>query len=325
MTRAIRWAGVVACLAALIGPASFASAQTYPDKPVRLVLPYAPGGIVDFIGRTLGQRLSEELGQPFVAENKPGAGGILGTDVVAQAAPDGYTLLLMDPAIIINPTLQENVPYDFKKDLKVVSVISSSPLVLVTSPALPAKTFAEFLAYAKANPGKLNYGSAGIGTTPHLAGELFSARAGAKAMHIPYRGIAAAFPDMMANKVQFAFSSITGAKPFTNDNRVRALATTGTKPSSAYPDLPTVAAAGLEGFDVDLWLAVFVPAATPEPIVAKLNKAVAAAIADAKTVEAFAKVGVEPRGTTPAEGNAIVAAEFEKWRKVIKDGGIKQP
>ena len=299
-------------------------AQTYPAKPVRLVLPYAPGGIIDYVGRTLAQKLTENLGQPVVAENRPGGGGVLGTDSVARSAPDGYTLVLMDPAIIINPTLQADVPYDVFRNLQTVSIISSSPEVLVISPILPVKTFPELVAYGRANPGKLNFASAGIGTTPHLAGEMFKLRTGIDATHIPYKGIGASYTDMMSGKVQMAFSSIAGALPFTTDNRVRAIATTGAKRSSVYPDLPTVAEAGLAGFEVDLWLGVFAPAKLPVPILARLNGELSKALEAADLKAALAKVGVEPRGTSPEEGATFLRAEFDKWRQVITDGKIKE-
>ena len=252
---------------------SAALAQNYPNKPVRLVLPYAPGGIIDYVGRTLAQHLSEPLGQPVVAENRPGAGGIAGTDTVARSAPDGYTIVIMDPAIVINPTLQPTMPYDLFKQLATVSIVSSSPEVLVVAPQLPVKTLKDLIDYGKANPGKLNFASAGIGTTPHLAGELFKQRAGVDATHVPYRGIGASYTDMMANKIQFAFSSIAGALPFTTDNRVRPIATTGLKRVDVYPDIPTVDEAGLKGFEVDLWLGIFAPAGLPADVLAKLNGA----------------------------------------------------
>jgi tripartite-type tricarboxylate transporter receptor subunit TctC len=271
MTVPAIWLRLALSSALILGAVTGAQAQAYPSKPVRLVLPYAPGGIIDYVGRTLAQKLTETLGQPVVAENRPGAGGILGTDSVARSAPDGYTLVLMDPAIVINPTLQADVPYDVFKNLQTVSIVSSSPEVLVVSPALPVKTFAELVAYGKANPGKLNFASAGIGTTPHLAGEMFKLRTGIDATHVPYKGIGASFTDMMSGKVQMAFSSIAGALPFTSDNRVRALATTGSKRSSVYPDLPTVAEAGLTGFEVDLWLGVFAPSGLLAPLVTLVN------------------------------------------------------
>lgn len=310
--------------AASLAGASGAAAQAYPSKPVRLVLPYSPGGIIDYVGRTIAQHLTTTLGQQVIAENRPGAGGITGTDTVARSAPDGYTIVIMDPAIVINPTLQPSMPYDLFKQLDVVSMISSSPEVVVVSPELPIKTMGELIAYGKANPGKLNFASAGIGTTPHLAGELFKQRTGVDATHVPYKSIGQSYPDMMSNKIQFAFSSIAGALPFTTDNRVRAIATTGLKRSEVYPDLQTVDESGLKGFEVDLWLGIFAPAGMPADVVAKLNGALGEALKNPELIKAFAKVGVTPRGTTPQEGAAFLKSEFDKWKKVIEDGKIKE-
>ncbi len=316
-------------IALLIGPAlaaltaTSAGAQAYPNKPVKLVLPYSPGGIIDYVGRTLAQHMSEPLGQQVVAENRPGAGGITGTDTVARSAPDGYTLVIMDPAIVINPTLQPSMPYDLFKQLQTVAIVSTSPEVVVVAPQLPVKTIDELVAHAKANPGKLNFASAGIGTTPHLAGELFKQRTGIQAEHVPYRSIGQSYPDMMANKVQFAFSSIAGALPFTTDNRVRPIATTGNKRSAVYPDLPTVDEAGLKGFEVDLWLGIFAPAGLPPDVLAKLNAAILKTLQNPDVKTALAKVGVEPRGTTPQQGAEFLQSEFGKWKKVITDGSIK--
>src|SRR3954469_526468 len=308
-------------LVALAGSAALA--QGYPNKPVRLVLPYAPGGIIDYVGRTLAQHLSEPLGQPVVAENRPGAGGIAGTDTVARSTPDGYTIVIMDPAIVINPTLQPSMPYDLFKQLTTVSIVSSSPEVLVVSPQLSVKTLSELIAYGKANPGKLKFASAGIGTTPHLAGELFKQRTGIDATHVPYRGIGASYTDMMANKIQFAFSSIAGALPFTTDNRVRPIATTGLKRVSVYPETPTVDEAGLKGFEVDLWLGIFAPAGVPGDVLSKLNGALTKTLQNPDVKTALAKVGVEPRGTSTQEGAEILKTEFEKWKNVIAEGKIK--
>jgi len=303
---------------------SAAQAQAFPNKPVRLVLPYSPGGIIDYVGRTMAQALTGALGQPVVAENRPGAGGITGTDSVARSPADGYTLVLMDPAIVINPTLQPSMPYDLFKQLKTVSIISSSPEVVVVAPELPIKSVSDLIAYGKANPGKLNFASAGIGTTPHLAGELFQQRTGVVATHIPYKSIGQSYPDLMSNKVQFAFSSIAGALPFTTDNRVRVIATTGKTRSPVYPDAPTVDEAGLKGFEVDLWLGIFAPTGTPAEAMDKLNGAMKTVLRDPEVLKALAKVGVEPRGTTSAEGEAFLQAEFGKWKKVIEDGNIKE-
>lgn len=299
-----------------------AHAQNFPDRPVHLIIPYGPGGIVDFAGRVLAQKIGDALGQTVVPENKPGAGGIVGVDYVAHAAPDGYSMALMDPGIVANPTLQKSMPYDIFKDLVTLSVVSSSPEVLVVAPQLGIKTYAELVAYGKANPGKLNYASAGVGTTPHLAAEMWKLRTGIDAVHVPYKGIGGSFTDMMSNKVQMAFSSIAGALPFTGDNRIVALATTGTTRSAVYPDLPTVAEAGLPGYSVDLWLSLYGTAGTPPDILAKLNSAINKALQDGELKTSFAKFGLTPRGTSLAEGSAFTKDEYLKWKKVIEDGHI---
>ena len=308
--------------AALALPGGAAQAQTYPSKPIRLVLPYVPGGIIDTAGRHFALRLSESLGQSVVAENRPGAGGMVGIDVVARSAPDGYTIVLTDPGIVSNPTLQKDPPYDLKA-VQAVSIVGSSPAVIVASQHLPVKTFAELIAYAKANPGKLNFASAGIGTAPHLAGEMIKLRTGIDMTHVPYRGIGAAYPDVMSGKVQLAFSSIAGAVPFTADNRVRPLATTGSARSAVYPDVPTVAESGLPGFDVDLWIGIYAPAGLPPAVLNKLNGELKKVLQHPELKAALAKIGVEPRGTTPEEAAAFTRSEFEKWKKVIVEGNIK--
>jgi tripartite-type tricarboxylate transporter receptor subunit TctC len=317
-----RWLGILLG-GALVLAAGPALAQSYPTKPIRLILPYSPGGIIDYAGRQIAQYLSESIGQPVVAENRPGAGGITGTDFVARSAPDGYTVVLMDPAIVINPTLQPNMPYDLFKNLTTVAIVSSSPEVVVVAPQLPIKSISELVAYGKANPGKMNFASAGVGTTPHLAGELFQQRTGVVATHVPYRSIGQSYPDMMANKIQFAFSSIAGALPFTSDNRVRPIATTGLKRTPVYPDLQTVDEAGLKGFEVDLWLGVFGPTGMPNDVVTKLNTELQKILKNPDLIKALAKVGIEPNAMTPDAGKFFVQSEFEKWKKVIVDGNIK--
>jgi tripartite-type tricarboxylate transporter receptor subunit TctC len=310
-------------LIACAGP--LAQAQTYPNRPIHLVLPYAPGGIIDYIGRVLAQKLGDTIGQTVVSENRPGAGGIVGTDTVARAAPDGYTIVIMDPAIVTNPTLQSDVPYDLFKNLQTVSIVGSASLVLIVSPQLGVKTFQELVAYGKANPGKLNFASAGVGTTGHLSGELFKVGTGIDATHIPYKGIGGSYTDLMSGKVQMAFSSIAGALPFTQDNRVVPLATTGRTRSPAFPNLPTVAEAGVPGFDVDIWLGIFAPAGLPPDVMAKLNGAINTALKNPDLKAAFAKVGNDATGTSPEEGAKFVKAEYERWKKVIVDAKIKQP
>jgi tripartite-type tricarboxylate transporter receptor subunit TctC len=316
-----RIAALMSLCTALLVPSALV-AQTYPSKPIRIVLPYVPGGIIDTAGRNIALRLSEGLGQSVVAENRPGAGGMVGADAVARSAPDGYTILLTDPALVSNPTLQADVPYDLFKGLQAVSIVGSSPAVIVASPSLPVTTFAELIAYAKAHPGKLNFASAGIGTAPHLAGEMIKLRAGLDMTHVPYRGIGAAYPDVMSGKVQLAFSSIAGAVPFTSDNRVRPIATTGSARSAVYPDVPTVAES-LPGFDVDLWIGIYAPAGLPPAVLGKLNGEINKVLQHAELKAAFAKIGITPRGTSPEEGAAFTRSEYEKWKKVIVEGKIK--
>jgi tripartite-type tricarboxylate transporter receptor subunit TctC len=308
-------------LLSMLAPSSVV-AQTYPSKPIHLVLPYVPGGIIDTAGRHLALRLSESLGQSVVAENRPGAGGVVGTDVVARSAADGYTILLNDPAFVSNPSLLPDVPYELSA-LQAVSIVGSSPAVIVANPQLPVKNFSELIAYAKANPGKLNFASAGIGTAPHLAAEMIKLRTGIAMQHVPYRGIGAAYPDVMSGKVQLAFSSIAGAVPFTSDNRVRPLATTRSVRSPVYPDVPTVAESGLPDFDVDLWIGIYAPAGLPAPALARLNSEIKKVLQHPELKAAFAKIGIEPRGTSPEEASGFTRAEFDKWKKVIVDGKIK--
>jgi tripartite-type tricarboxylate transporter receptor subunit TctC len=299
-----------------------AYAQNFPDRPVHLIIPYGPGGITDFAGRVLAQKIGEALNATMVAENKPGAGGIVGVDYVAHSAPDGYNMAVMDPAVVVNPILQKTMPYDIFKDIVPLSITSSSPEVLVVAPQLGIKSYAELVAYGKANPGKLNYASAGVGTTPHLAAELWKSRTGIDAVHVPYKGIGASYTDMMSNKVQLSFSSIAGALPFTSDGRVIPLATTGAQRSAVYPDLPTVAEAGLPGYDVDLWLGLFGTAGTPPAVLEKLNAAIAKALQDNELKASFAKFGLTPRGMSLADSAAFTKSEYERWKKLIEQQHI---
>jgi tripartite-type tricarboxylate transporter receptor subunit TctC len=307
----------MACIAA-----PQARAADYPSRPIHLVISYQPGGIVDFAGRVLAQKVGAALNQTVVPDNRPGAGGIVGVEYVAHAQPDGYNIAIMDPAIVINPTLQPSVPYDLFRQLTTVSIVTSSPEVLVVAPQLPIKSVADLIAYAKANPGKLNYGTAGVGTTPHLAAALFQQRTGIDTVHVPYRGIGQVFPDLISNKIQFAFSSIAGALPFTSDGRVIPLATTGAQRSAVYPDLPTVAEAGLPGYDVDLWLGLFGTAGTPPAVLEKLNAAVAKALQDNELKKSFAKFGLTPRGMSLADSAAFTKSEYDRWKKLIQDQHI---
>jgi len=296
-------------------------AQNFPSRPIHLILPYAPGGIIEFAGRTLAQKLGEVLGQPVVVEDRPGAGSVVGVDYVARAAPDGYTIVLVDPAFVANPTLHASLPYDIFKNLVAVSIVATAPEVLVVGPQLGVKTHAALLAYGRANPGKLYYASAGIGSVPHLAAELWKAQAGIGATHVPYKGIGPAFIDVMSGKMQMAFSSLPAAIPFIGKGTLVPLATTGLKRTAMYPDLPTVSEL-LPGYVVDLWLGIYGTAGTPPDVLAALNTGLDKALHDEQLKTAFAKFGIAPRGTTLQEGAAFTKDEYEKWRKVILDAHI---
>jgi tripartite-type tricarboxylate transporter receptor subunit TctC len=292
------------------------------QRPLRLVLPYAPGGVVDTLGRVVGQGLAETAGLATVADNRPGAGGMIGTEQVARSAPDGATALVMDPAVVINPSLQANVPYDLFRDLTCVAIISSSPLVVVSAPNQPFRTMQELVAHARTRPGQLSFASAGVGTTPHLSGEMLNLRTGITAQHVPYRGIAAAMPDVMSGAVPYTFSSIAGARGLIADGRLRALATTGATRPSTLRDVPTMLEQGFADFVVDLWLGVFVPAATPAATIATLHGQLQGALRRPETATAFERAGAEVRFTTTEESARIVRAEFEMWRNVIVTQGI---
>lgn len=298
-----------------------ALAKDFPARPIHLILPYAPGGIIEFVGRTLAQKLGQVLGQPVVVEDRAGAGGIVGVDYVAHAAPDGYTIVLVDPAIVTNPSLHKSLPYDTFKDLVTISIVATAPEVLVVAPQLGIKTHAALVAYGKANPGKLYYASAGIGSTPHLAAEMWKARTGIDATHVPYSGIGPAFVDLMSGKVQMAFSSLPAAIPFIANGSLIALATTGTKRSTMYPDLPTMAEL-LPGYEVDLWLGIYGTAGMPPDVLAKLNGGIDKALQDEQLKAAFAKFGIAPHRMTLQESAAFTKEEYEKWRKVILDAHI---
>ncbi len=315
---ACAFAGALAALAA-----DAADGQGYPGKSVRLVVPYAPGGIVDYVGRLMGQRLSDTLGQNVIIDNRPGAGGIIGIETAGKASADGYTLLIMDPAIVINPSLLAKVPYDINKDLLPVTILSSSPLVLAINAKVAANSVQELVNLARSQPGKLSFASAGIGTTPHMAGELFKVRIQQNLLHVPYKGSGPAMTDLIAGQVQMTFSSITAALPFIKDGRLRGLATTGEKRAAALSGLPTIAESGFPGFEVNLWLAIFVPAATPRDVVARLNADLRQALQHPDVKSGFEKVGAEPVGNSPPAAAVFVRDEFRKWAEVIKTANIK--
>lgn len=296
-------------------------AENFPTRPIHLILPYAPGGIIEFVGRRLAQKLGEVLGKPVVVEDRPGAGSIVGVNTVAHSAPDGYAIVLVDPAIVTNPTLHRSLPYDTFKDLVAISIVATAPEVLVVAPQLGIKTQAALVAYGKANPGKLNYASAGIGSLPHLAAEMWKARTGIEATHVPYQGIGPAFIDLMSGKVQMSFASLPAAMPFLDKGSLVPLATTGRERSTIYPDLPTVSEL-LPGYEVGLWLGVYGTAGMPPNILAALNSGINKALQDSQLKTTFAKFGIAPWGTTVQEGGAFTKEEYARWRKIIGDAHI---
>jgi tripartite-type tricarboxylate transporter receptor subunit TctC len=302
---------------------SLANAQTYPDRPIKLVLPYAPGGIIDTAGRLLGKALEAQLKQPVVPDNRPGAGGMLGTAVVAQSQPDGYTILFIDPAIAINPSLQKSVPYNLFKDLKVVATVSTSPLIVAVPPSVPVYDLKQLIAYSKAKDGGVAFASAGVGTTTHLAPELLKLQAGLVGTHVPYRGAGPSMPDLLSERVQVVFYSPAAVQPFIDDNRVRAIAQTGSTRSQSNPNVPTGIESGFPDFRVDLWTAVFVPSATPQPVVDRLAREIQTTVNDPGFRAAMAKIGAEPFYQGPAEAAAFVRKDFDKWADLIRSAKIE--
>ena len=323
MKISARAIGALACGFLSAAAVSLAGAQNFPARSIRLIVPYAPGGIVDYVGRLLGQRLADAYGQNVVIDNRPGAGGIIGIETAGRANADGYTLLIMDPAIVINPSLLPKVPYDIGRDLTAITILSNSPLVLAVNAKVPAASVQELVKLAQAQPGKLSFASAGVGTTPHMAGELFKARIHQNIVHVPYKGSGPAMTDLIAGQVQMTFSSITAALPFIKDGRLRGLATTGARRAAALGNLPTMAESGFPGFEVNLWLGLFAPAATPRNVVASLNSQVRTALHEPAVSAGMEKVGAEPLGNASQDAANYVRSEYAKWASVIKEGGLK--
>ena len=309
--------------------AGFAAAGTapalaqYPDRPIRLLLPFPAGGAVDIVARIVAAKMSEDLGKPIVIENKAGAGGIIATDAVAKSAPDGYTLLLTTPNHTINAALQTSLPYDTEKDLVPVSVVAEVPEVLVSHPAAPFKTFPDMVDYAKRNPGKLNYASAGNGTLPHVTMELLLRRIGIQVAHIPYRGAAPAMNDLLAGVVQLKMDTYTTSNPQVAAGKLTMLGIASRHRSKLMPDTPTIAEMGLPGYEGILWIAIMAPAGTPQAIVDKLAAASAKAARMPDIVERLQRDGVEPVGGTPSELGQLIARELPQWRELAKAANIK--
>ena len=309
-------------LAAAVGsPGVFA--QSWPTRPVRLIVPFAASGPADNFARFIAQRLQESLGQSFVVDNRPGGGGVIGTDGVAKAAPDGYSLLIMSNAHTVNESLIPNKPYNLVRDFVPVAPINSSDLVLVAHPAVPANTLAEFIALAKARPGKLNYASSGPGTPYHMAGELFKAMSGLFIVHVPYRGSAGARTDVVSGQVDVMFDAVTTMAEFVKAGKVKAFATTGKTRSTALPDVPTMDEAGVKGYESTIWLGLMAPKGTPDAVVNRLNEEVTKIANNPQVRQAWARQGALPLVQNPAEFGRYVQADIVKWEKIVKFSGAK--
>ena len=312
----------VAALTGLVLGISAASAADYPTKPVRWIVPYTPGGGTDITARILGQWLSERLGQTFIIENRPGAGNNIGTEAAINSPPDGYTLFLVNPANAINASLYPKLSFNFLRDMVPVAGIIRVPNVMEVNPGVPAKTVAEFIAYAKANPNKINWATSGNGTSVHLSGELFKMMTGVKLTHIPYKGSAPALTDLMGGTVDVIFDNMPPSLPHIKAGKLRALAVTTTVRSEALPDVPTVADT-VPGYEASAFYGMGAPKGTPPEIIEKLNKEVNAALADPKMKARLAELGGMMIPGTPADFGKLVASETDKWAKVIKEGGVK--
>ena len=314
-------AGLMAALAALL--AFPAAAQSWPTKPVKIVVPFGPGGPADVYARIVGQGLTEAFKQQFVIDNKPGAGALIGTEVAAKSPPDGYTLLMMSNTHTVNETLFAKKPYQLMRDLVPVAPVNSSDLVMVVHPSVPAKTLQDFIALAKAQPGKLSYASSGPGTPYHMAGELFKSMSGTDILHVPHKGSADARNDVMGGHVQMMFDAVTAMKGAIDAGEVRALATTGPQRSAVLPNVPTVNESGVPGYEATIWLGIMAPKDTPKEIVDRLNAEIAKVIAKPEIRDAWAKQGAVPMTMTPDQFGAFLRQDIDKWAKVVKTAGIQ--
>ena len=313
-------------LAALLGSACFTPAhaqQTYPSKPIRIISPFAPGGGNDVLSRTIAQKLTENVKQQVIVENRPGANGIIGTEAAARAAPDGYTIVLIPSGHAVNASLHRKLPYDSIKDFTPITLVGSSPLILAVHPSVPAKSVKELAALARARPEQLTYGSAGIGSSGHLGGALFETLTGTKMVHVPYKGMSLAITDVMGGQVSLVFGTSASVMPHVRSGRLRALATTGAKRSPALPDLPTVAEAGVPGYEAGLWYGFVGPARIPNDIVRRLNAEIVAVLKSTEVRERFASQGVDASPSTPEEFGRLLVSDLERWAKVVQRAGIR--
>jgi tripartite-type tricarboxylate transporter receptor subunit TctC len=316
--------GALMVALALLVVSGAAFGQAYPTRPIRMVVPFSAGaGVTDIMARLVGQHLSERLGQPVVIDNRPGVGAIVGTEIVSKTPPDGYTLLMTNVTLVVDPFLFSWMPYDSVTDFLPVTMINSAPLLLVVHPGIAAHSVAALIAEAKAHPGLLAYGSGGVGSTPHLAGELFKSLAGIDVVHVPYKGGAPALADLAGKQFSFMFENMPGTMPLVRAGRLRALAITSPRRSPLAPELPTMEEAGVPGYEVIGWNGIVAPKGTPPEIVARLQSEVAAILRSPAVSRQFAELGAEPVGSTPDEFGAFLAAERVRWGKIIQENGIR--
>ncbi len=322
--RRIEWLGVLAGMALALGPLNAALAQSYPSKPIRVIVPFPPGGTTDILARALGIHLTKAWGQPVPIENRPGAGGNIGADLVAKSPPDGYTLIMGTVGThAINMSLYSRMPYDTVKDFAPITLVASVPNVLVVHPSMPVKTVRDLIELAKSKPGQINFASSGNGTSIHLAGELFKTMAGVSMVHVPYKGSAPAVADLLGGQVSLMFDNMPSSLPHIKAGKLRGIAVTSARRSPATPELPTIAEAALPGYEASSWFGMLAPAGTPKEIVGKLNHTIVASLQTPEMKERLSSQGAEPVGNTPEEFAAYIQAEIAKWAKVVKASGAK--
>ena len=309
-------------LALAMGPA--AAQQDYPNKPIRLIVPFTPGGVTDTGARVVADKLGARLGQSVVVDNRPGASGNIGTQMVAAAAPDGYTLLLgFDGTLVINPHVYAKVPFDTLKDFVPVSKIGDAVLIIVVHPSVSAKTLSELVAYSKTNPGGVSYGSAGTGSTPHLAGELLKARTGADFVHVPYKGGGQSMTDVVGGSLPMLYTAVAGAYPFVQKGQIRPIAVSSAQRLASLPEVPTVAESGVPGFESSSWIGILAPAKTPQPIVERLQRELHAVVQSPEVRDRLASLGISALGNTPAEFGQQIRADLAKYDQIVKAAKVR--
>ena len=314
----------LAAAAVLVAATGAAFAQAgYPQRPVRVIVPLAAGGSMDTVTRALAQKLTDAMGQSFVVDNRGGGGGAVGAELAAAAPPDGYTLLMMSASAVIRPLMYEGSRYNIARDFTAISQVTSQPYLLTVHPSVPSKSMQELVAYAKANPGKINYASSGQGSIIHLTTELFNRAVAIKTVHVPYKGIGAAYPDLLANNVQMVFASIVSVLPHVKTQRLRALAISGPARSKIVPDVPTVSEAGAKGFAVTNWYGLVAPTRTPQPILDRLSRETIKVVHHPDLAQRYAADGAEGVGSTPQQFASHVKAENDKWGRLVRETGIK--